>query len=80
MLVALTINKLSKIHSRPSGDITPFEKYTKPDASESGSGMNAQLQMACRGRSAILGPPQLCAQANAFPALVISLHARLMAM
>jgi len=68
MLVALTINILSKIHRKPSEDMSPFRyKYAKPDARVGGSGMDVELQMTCRGRSSILGPPQLWAQANGFP-------------
>src|SRR6266568_1829977 len=66
MLVALTINILSKIHRKPSEDMSPFQ-YAKPDARVGGSGMDVELQMTCRGRSSILGPPQLWAQANGFP-------------
>src|SRR6266513_2745864 len=67
MLVALTINILSKIHRKPSEDMSHFQyKYAKPDARVGGSGMDVELQMTCRGRSSILGPPQLWAQANGF--------------
>jgi len=48
--------------------MSPFQyKYAKPDARVGGSGMDVELQMTCRGRSSILGPPQLWAQANGFP-------------
>jgi len=42
-------------------------KYAKPDDRVGGSGMDVEMQMTCRGRSSILGPPQLWAQANGFP-------------
>src|SRR6266550_5628072 len=45
MLVALTINKLSKIHRKPSGDVSPFKnECAKLDANVCGSGMNAELR------------------------------------
>src|ERR1700687_1536598 len=40
MLVAATINELSKIHKRPSGDMSPFQYgYAKLDANVCGRGV-----------------------------------------
>src|SRR5438270_925123 len=67
MLVALTINKLSKIHRKPSGDMSPFKnEYAKLDAHVCGGGMNAELRMTCRGRASILGPRQLTHKQTGF--------------
>src|SRR6266478_180028 len=67
MLVAVSINKVSKIHKRPSGDKSPFQsEYANLGANVGGSGMKAELQMTSRGRGSILGPSQLCAQADGF--------------
>src|SRR6266550_7846978 len=67
MLVALTINKLSKIHRKPSGDMSPFKNaYAKLDANVCGSGINAELRMTCRGRPSILGPRQLTHKQTGF--------------
>jgi hypothetical protein len=47
--------------------MSPFQyEYAKLGANVCGSGMNAELRMTCRGRTSILGPPQLCAQASGF--------------
>jgi hypothetical protein len=51
MLVAVTINKVRKIHKRPSGDMSPFKyEIRKLGANVSGSGMNAELRVIRRGR------------------------------
>jgi hypothetical protein len=45
--------------------MSPFDyEYAKRDANVCGSEMIAEVQMTCRGRMPILGPPQLWAQAN----------------
>ena len=52
MLVTGSVNKVSKIHERSSGDVSPFQyEYAKLDANVCGSGMNAELRMTCRSRS-----------------------------
>jgi hypothetical protein len=61
------INKLRKIHMRPSGDMSPFQyEYAKLDANVCGSGMNAELRTTCRGRASILGPRQLTHKQTGF--------------
>jgi hypothetical protein len=48
--------------------MSPFDnEYAKRDANVCGSGMIAEVQMTCRGRMPILGPPQLWAQAKGIP-------------
>jgi hypothetical protein len=59
MLVARSVNQVSKIHERSSGDRSPFQYgYTKLGASVCGGGMIAELRVTCRGRGFILGPPK----------------------
>jgi hypothetical protein len=62
MLVAVSVNKLSKIHKRLSADRGPFQyDYAQLEANVCSSGM-AELRMICRGRASILGLEQVRAQ------------------
>jgi len=48
--------------------MSPFQyEYAKLELNVCGSGMNAETRMTCRGRISILGPLQVCAQANGRP-------------
>jgi hypothetical protein len=48
-----------------SGDVSPFQyEYEKLGANVCGSGMIAEMQMTCRGRTSILGPPEGHVQAS----------------
>jgi hypothetical protein len=63
MLVALTINKLSKIHRKPTGDMSPFKNEY---ANLMRMFAAAELRMTCRGRASILGPRQLTHKQTGF--------------
>src|SRR2546422_8939509 len=52
MLVTGSVNKVSKIHERSSGDVSPFQyEYAKLDANVCDGGMNVEQRMTCRSRS-----------------------------